>query len=138
MHEAEKQIPMTRLMFFLTFGLIAFPAAALSQEDVWELQKSGVAASLRGLCAVSETCCWASGAKGTVLIGLGGADVKSVAVHQAAVLMTTDSGQECQNVTLPIRASQSAGVFSITARAMLMGCSNCWMNATAPARPSWS
>ena len=236
---------------FLTIGFIAFPAAAMSQEDVWELQNSGVATSLRGLCAVSETCCWASGAKGTVirttdggeswrtvgppdtetadfrdleawdeftavlmsagdvdrlyrtedggtswtlvyehpdrgaffdgmsfdptgtrgwlmgdpingkvhllatddagktwkqlpdssspsvadgiaafaasgthllcrdketlLIGLGGVDVKSVAAPQAAVLMTTDSGQGWQNVTLPIRSSQSAGVFSITA-----------------------
>ncbi|MBC7967873.1 MAG: oxidoreductase [Fuerstia sp.] len=241
---------MTRLTFFLTIGLIVFPAVAMSQEDVWELQKSGVAASLRGLCAVSETCCWASGAKGTVIrtvdggkswravgppnaeaadfrdiqvwdestavimsagdvdrlyrtedggiswtvvyehpdplaffdgmsfdptgkygwlmgdpingkvhllmtddagknwrqlsaasspsvadgvaafaasgthllcpaketvfIGLGGANVKSVEPHHAAVLITTNSGLELQNVNVPIRASQSAGVFSIT------------------------
>lgn len=236
---------------FLIIGFIVFPAAARSQEDVWELQNSGVATSLRGLCAVSETCCWASGAKGTVirtidggrswrtvgppdteaadfrdlqawdeftalimsagdvdrlyrtedggsswtlvyehpepgaffdgmsfdptgrrgwlmgdpingkvhllttddagktwkqlpdssspsvadgiaafaasgtnllcptketvLIGMGGADAKSIAAPQATVLMTTDSGQTWQNVTLPVRASQSAGVFSITA-----------------------
>ncbi len=244
-------MPIKLTALYLAIGFIVFPAAAVSQEDVWELQNSGVATSLRGLCAVSETCCWASGAKGTVirttdggkswrsvgppdteaadfrdlqawdeftavimsagdvdrlyrtedggtswtvvyehpdpvaffdgmsfdptgrrgwlmgdpingkvhllitddagrtwrqipdssspsvadgiaafaasgthllcptkqtvLIGLGGAVVKSVAAPQAAVLMTMDSGQEWQNVTLPMRASQSAGVFSITA-----------------------
>jgi photosystem II stability/assembly factor-like uncharacterized protein len=36
-------------------------------SDPWQMQNSGVDASLRGLCAVSETCCWASGAKGTVI-----------------------------------------------------------------------
>ena len=38
-----------------------------AQEDAWELQNSGVVSSLRGICAVSETCCWASGAAGTVV-----------------------------------------------------------------------
>ena len=65
--QAEKHIPMKLPTLFLTIGFIAFPAAAMSQEDVWELQNSGVATSLRGLCAVSETCCWASGAEGTVI-----------------------------------------------------------------------
>ena len=232
-------------------GFLIFPATAIAQEDVWELQNSGVATSLRGLCAVNETCCWASGAKGTVirttdggkswrvvgppdaeaadfrdlqawdestavvmsagavdrlyrtedggtswtvvddhpepvaffdgmsfdptgkhgwlmgdpingkvhllttedagktwrqlpdasspsvadgvaafaasgthllcpteeivLIGLGGADLKSAPPHQSAVLMTTDSGAKWQHVTVPIRAGQSAGIFSIAA-----------------------
>ena len=64
---------------FLTIGFIACPAAAMAQEDVWELQHAGVATSLRGLCAVSETCCWASGARGTVI-------------------RTTDGGQSWQAV----------------------------------------
>ena len=64
---------------FLTIGFIACPAAAMAQEDVWELQNAGVATSLRGLCAVSETCCWASGARGTVIL-------------------TTDGGQSWQAV----------------------------------------
>ena len=242
---------MKLLTLMLSISFVGFPATAMPQDDVWELQNSGVATSLRGLCAVSETCCWASGAKGTVirttdggkswqtvgppdaeaadfrdlqawdeftavimsagdvdrlyrtedggtswtvvyehpvpgaffdgmsfdstgrhgwlmgdpingkvhlltthdagktwrqisdsnspsvvegiaafaasgthilcsakeivLIGLGGADVKSDAASRAAVLMTTDSAQEWRNVSLPIRASQSAGVFSITA-----------------------
>lgn len=244
---------MTRLTCFLTIGLIVFPAAAMGQEDVWALQNSGVETSLRGLCAVNQTCCWASGAKGTVirttdggksweavgppnveaadfrdiqawdestavimsagdvdrlyrtedggtswtvvyehpdpvaffdgmsfdptgkqgwlmgdpvngkvhllttddagktwsqlldasspsvadgvaafaasgthllcpaketmLIGLGGADMKSTAAPQAAVLITTNFGLEWQHVTVPIRAGQSAGIFSITALA---------------------
>ncbi|HQZ63890.1 MAG TPA: hypothetical protein PLY87_02385, partial [Planctomycetaceae bacterium] len=40
---------------------------AAGQDDVWKLQNSGVDVSLRGICAVSDTCCWASGAKGTVI-----------------------------------------------------------------------
>ncbi len=39
----------------------------MAQEDVWELQDSGVVSSLRGICAVDEKCCWASGAAGAVV-----------------------------------------------------------------------
>lgn len=38
-----------------------------STNDPWELQKSGTDVSLRGISAVDDQCCWASGAKGTVL-----------------------------------------------------------------------
>ncbi len=36
-------------------------------HDCWELQSSGSTASLRGVSAVNDTICWASGAGGTVL-----------------------------------------------------------------------
>jgi photosystem II stability/assembly factor-like uncharacterized protein len=51
------------------FPLLASSAgfAALQRPDVWSQQTSGVTASLRGIHAVSETCCWASGSNGTVL-----------------------------------------------------------------------
>lgn len=39
----------------------------LNWAEVWELQRSGVNVSLRGVSAVSDTCCWASGVKGTVI-----------------------------------------------------------------------
>ncbi len=48
-------------------GLFLFMSVAAGQDDVWELQNSGVDVSLRGVSAVSDTCCWASGAKGTVI-----------------------------------------------------------------------
>ncbi|MBL8817856.1 MAG: hypothetical protein JNL58_17655 [Planctomyces sp.] len=41
--------------------------ASAEQDHFWELQDSGVNVSLRGVSAVSDTCCWASGAKGTVI-----------------------------------------------------------------------
>ncbi len=42
-------------------------SAVTKADEFWQLQKSGTTASLRGISAVSELCCWASGAKGTVL-----------------------------------------------------------------------
>ncbi len=36
--------------------------------DAWNLQRSGSTASLRGICAVSDRICWASGSGGTVLV----------------------------------------------------------------------
>ena len=47
--------------------LLALPFAAPGESMVWTSQESGTDASLRGLCAVSETVCWASGMAGTVL-----------------------------------------------------------------------
>ena len=48
-------------------GLLLCLSVAAGQDDVWELQNSGFSVSLRGVCAVSDSCCWASGAKGTVI-----------------------------------------------------------------------
>lgn len=49
-------------------------------NDPWELQTTGTDVSLRGISAVDEKCCWASGAKGTVLKTVdGGVTWKSVA-----------------------------------------------------------
>ena len=48
-------------------GLLLLCSVATGQDDVWELQNSGVNVSLRGVSAVSDTCCWASGANGTVI-----------------------------------------------------------------------
>lgn len=54
-------------------------SVAVGQEDVWELQNSGVNVSLRGICAVSDLCCWASGAKGKVIRTIdGGSSWQSV------------------------------------------------------------
>ncbi len=48
-------------------------------EEMWELQDSTVSVSLRGICTVSDTCCWASGAKGTVVLTIdGGSTWRSV------------------------------------------------------------
>ena len=63
-------------------GLLLFCSVAAGQDEVWRLQNSGVAVSLRGMSAVSDTCCWASGAKGTVI-------------------RTTDSGSSWQSVGPP-------------------------------------
>lgn len=48
------------------YGQDATPSAA-PQSKVWELQSSGVDASLRGLCVVDEHVVWASGSSGTVI-----------------------------------------------------------------------
>jgi len=50
----------------------------------------------------------------TVIVGLGGIDKKSTTPGQASVLMTTNSGNRWQNVTIHMQAGPSAGVFSIT------------------------
>lgn len=53
--------------------------SALQDREVWSLQESGVTASLRGIHAVSEKCCWASGSEGTVLLTVDGGETwKSV------------------------------------------------------------
>ena len=48
-------------------GLLLFCSVAAGHDHFWELQNSGVNVSLRGVSAVSDICCWASGAKGTVI-----------------------------------------------------------------------
>jgi photosystem II stability/assembly factor-like uncharacterized protein len=58
---------MKRTSILLTIGFLIFPAADMASGVQWEHQDSGVATSLRGLSAVNESCCWASGAKGTVI-----------------------------------------------------------------------
>jgi photosystem II stability/assembly factor-like uncharacterized protein len=47
--------------------VLAVPAASESPAVNWQVQSSGVEASLRGLSAVSERVAWASGANGTWL-----------------------------------------------------------------------
>lgn len=52
----------------LSVGIVLLCLSNFAMADeFWQLQKSGTMASLRGISAVSELCCWASGAKGTVL-----------------------------------------------------------------------
>lgn len=51
----------------LILSLVCLSNICTGADDVWELQSSGSTASLRGICGVSKTCCWASGSKGTVL-----------------------------------------------------------------------
>lgn len=65
---------MSRRLSWLLHLVVALPALAVvwltvspPQSECWEFQKSGVAASLRGICAVSDRVCWASGSEGTVL-----------------------------------------------------------------------
>lgn len=53
----------------------------------WQFQKSGVDASLRGLCVVDTEVVWASGSRGTVLRTVdGGARWQAVSVPDAAAL----------------------------------------------------
>lgn len=51
----------------------------------------------------------------TVIIGLGGIDKNFTMPDQTSVLVTTNSGRDWQNVTVPMQAGPSSGVFSITA-----------------------
>ncbi|MFN9718562.1 MAG: oxidoreductase, partial [Planctomycetota bacterium] len=47
--------------------LLIFHESAGKAGEFWQLHSSGSTVSLRGISAVSESCCWASGARGTVL-----------------------------------------------------------------------
>jgi len=60
---AAGQRPVSDAVDPATPAAIAIP----THEDVWELQPSGVTASLRGIAAVDADTCWASGAAGTVI-----------------------------------------------------------------------
>lgn len=51
----------------LRASLLLLSIAAPGETLVWTPQESGCEASLRGLCAVNERVCWASGADGTIL-----------------------------------------------------------------------
>lgn len=55
-----------QLAAVLTLALAA-PALSESPPVEWQIQSSGVEASLRGLSAISEKVAWASGANGTWL-----------------------------------------------------------------------
>lgn len=63
-------------------GSLTFPLAGQSETTFWQLQDSGVTASLRGLCVVDSQTVWASGSGGTVI-------------------KTIDGGQHWQNVSVP-------------------------------------
>lgn len=51
----------------LGLNLLLCVSAVFGQDEVWKLQNSGVDVSLRGICAVRNNCCWASGARGIVI-----------------------------------------------------------------------
>lgn len=62
-----------------TPGTSGSPGDSNSDEIAWQIQSTGVDASLRGLCVVDAQVVWASGAEGTVL-------------------RTTDGGEHWENV----------------------------------------
>jgi photosystem II stability/assembly factor-like uncharacterized protein len=53
---------------------ISGPATVAGNSSSWLMQDSGSTASLRGICAVSESVCWASGSEGTVLLTIDGGE----------------------------------------------------------------
>ena len=66
--------PVQSIVRWLAFSLIALfsmhsisPAQSTSRDSAWQLQDSGVQASLRGLCVVNHQIVWASGSGGTVI-----------------------------------------------------------------------
>lgn len=66
---------MNSFMWIIT--CLLFTSADLKAEkndDVWHSQESNVTISMRGLCAVSESVCWASGAEGTVIRTIDGGE----------------------------------------------------------------
>ena len=76
-----------RTRIIIIVGILATiflqPALVLSQgsstrdsnsRDCWSQQTSNSTASLRGICAVSDSVCWASGSQGTVLLTVNGGE----------------------------------------------------------------
>ncbi len=51
----------------LLLSAMATQSSTVVAQDCWELQASGVASSLRGICAVNGDVCWVTGTQGTVL-----------------------------------------------------------------------
>lgn len=56
---------LNRVVYFVAIFCVSSISAVAA--DPWRMFSSGSDASLRGISAVSRQCCWASGAKGTVL-----------------------------------------------------------------------
>lgn len=81
----------------------------------WEMQKSNTTASLRGVCAVSETTAWASGGNGTFLRTIdGGKNWHAGTIAGAAALDFRDVQAFDENTALVFSAGTPARVYRTT------------------------
>lgn len=103
-----KNILVASLFVFLVFC----SAGAIGQEKVWQLQETGVKASLRGLCVVSKSVVWASGTEGTVLKTVnGGSRWQNVSVNDAGSLDFRDIHAFDNKRAVVLSAGQPACIY---------------------------
>lgn len=102
----------------VVFILLAVGTTSLNGGDTvprWEMQKSGTTASLRGVCAVSETTAWASGSNGTFLRTMdAGKTWHAGTIPGAAALDFRDIQALDENTALVFSAGTPAKVYKTT------------------------
>ena len=92
--------------------LLVSPPAVVAEPPTWETQKTGVDASLRGLCVVDAKVIWASGTEGTVLrTDDGGKDWLVVSVDGATELDFRDIHAFDAKNAIVLSAGQPARVY---------------------------
>lgn len=106
-------IGITAVFLLLTVGTP--PLKGNDTVPGWEMQKSGTTASLRGVCAVSETTAWASGSNGTFLRTIdGGKTWHAGTIPGAAALDFRDVQAFEKNTALVLSAGTPAKVYKTT------------------------
>ena len=106
------------MVFYLLFFLTPIHHDCLDlepnslNEPVWDFQKSGVTASLRGLCVVDKKVVWASGSEGTVITTNDqGITWKNVSVKQAPECDFRDIHAFDQRRAVVLSAGQPARIY---------------------------
>ena len=87
-------------------------SVATKAQDSWQLQKTNVNASLRGLCVVDSKVVWASGSEGTVLVTTDAGETwKNVSIKKAAELDFRDIQAFDEKNAVVLSAGQPARVY---------------------------
>ena len=106
---------LANLVFSLVFGMFWLGISIGSlpgQQDVWQMQSTGVDASLRGLCVVDANVVWSSGSGGTVIRSVdGGVNWENVSVAEAKELDFRDIHAFDQERAVILSAGQPARVY---------------------------
>ncbi len=109
-----------RICFVFAVGMISLVAGLVAAQEgdgqgtveFWEMQDSTVDVSMRGLFAVDELVCWASGAEGTVIKTLdGGESWTNVSVPGAEKLDFRDVHAFDENRAIVISAGHPSRVY---------------------------
>lgn len=98
--------------FQAVFVCLCLVSSIGSAQEVWQLQKTGVKASLRGLCVVNDQVVWASGSAGTVLRTIdGGQKWEDLSVAEAGELDFRDIHAFDEKSAVILSAGQPARIY---------------------------